>query len=594
MTKINVYIGVENEFQLMEGKDYVDFSTRINDLLREYEYNASYFRRSNTAIRTKSGSALYADGREPEVCSAPVRVRHGFVSQAADALYLARRELVDLVSADSSLSLIGYSTHWNITKCLESVSRAEVMSALAIPYGLFTLTPLSVGINLREKSDPVPGRLELLGDYIEDEAQIRAFLLLYAGTILNFEANAKQLPFYLVEPRGRGDGHYPNPVLDGRFTRLKVKRPGSDRTYEITAQTYLQMYYELFKEGIAQLGTPEEVRNLEEFIEGRKILEIDKFKKYAFAYQLKKDDGAVDYHPEFCLDPKAYTAERALPTPLVTLLGNAANTHGVTTGYTVSPRRTESLDWDHIKFENAPQIQGIRSMELTAEFYSLQKTEAERVQAINDLHTLFSLCGIEGITHLFSSPEKPVRIDDGLLEIVGRHISRSTTAGLQSEYVAEVRTISDIIQRKERTLRLAFERSYVPQHLGDIIGQKLDVSAKMAELEAKVGEYDRTQDASFSDDPEIGIKKIERPGQRKLNWSYIWRDSIIWRHDDEIIARIVAGVVTAAATAVLIHYFTRDSVPVTPTEFVSSEVEVYECNPSGECSRVEDQREEVK
>src|SRR3989338_4167027 len=346
MTDQPIYVGIENEFQLMKGDVYLSFDQLFNSLLEKYDYN--FFKRSNTAIRTSVGSSLYADGHEPEVCTSPVRVQKGFAQKAVDALYLARRELVELISSDKSLDLIGYSMHWNLTSPLQEVSRGEAMKALVVPYSLLALNPISSGINLREGKSG--NRLELLADHISNEDQIKAFLLFYAGTMLNIEANIDQLPLLYLgnddEVNNDGTPRYSNPVLDGRYTPIQVLVEGKE-TKTISAQQYLEVYVEFFRKGLEELATPEELRNLQDFVDGRKKLEIDKFKKYAFASIHKNENNlSLKYHPELCIEADSFTEERELPDSMSEFLGDCiektlVNERG-------EPLSLEKMEWEHI------------------------------------------------------------------------------------------------------------------------------------------------------------------------------------------------------------------------------------------------------
>src|SRR3989344_1502803 len=147
-----VYVGIENEIMAYFAKGgYVKFNEYYwNQLLEKYK--SHFFKRAPTAIRTKSGSAIYLDG-DPEVNTHPVRVEPGFAQKAADSLYLARKELVDFVSSHD-LRLIGYSMHWNISDVVGDCNDTMVvLNRMAVPYFFFALNPLSCGINMRYKDE---------------------------------------------------------------------------------------------------------------------------------------------------------------------------------------------------------------------------------------------------------------------------------------------------------------------------------------------------------------------------------------------------------------------------------------------------------
>jgi len=354
MVKSQIYFGIENSFQLLdsETRNNVRMSDIWLDLINRYAhkyFKTSEYNKEKTkgagAIRTKVGSTIVSNGDLPEVATPPVRVRRGFTSEVADNLYLARKELLDFIKGDPDLRLIGYATHWNLSDWPARQSRRdEVMAVMAVPFSLFTLTPISIGINLRycpEKSD----RFELLGDYLEDEDQIRAFSLFYAATVLGFDENRKSLPVVRQIPSSERDlTNLRNRVTDGRYSRITVVTRDTDKSMRVSAQAYMQVLYEYFKPGIEQIGTSEEVENLEDFVYGRKLLEVDKVKRYKQIDKLKGRFGkggwnlSLDYHPDLCVDPELYADEREMPNPLAKLMA------GFATGK-FDPLRTIYLTW---------------------------------------------------------------------------------------------------------------------------------------------------------------------------------------------------------------------------------------------------------
>ncbi len=345
-----LYVGIENELRLWEenhltknddGSSIYDscwFKNRMPELLRTYDH--SILRKSETSIRTRVGSALYCDGDDPEVCTPPVRVQKGFTRDVADLLYLARKELVDLVGAKHFL--MGYSAHYNLTNPTPFITdKSKQMSAFAAPYSLLVLTPLSQGINMRLKDGSE--RLELLGDYIEDFDQIRAFLLFYAATTLE-----RYHPIKIIEEVNSGRTRYHNLVRKGRDAQIEVEIAGQRK--RITAQDYLEIFARYFKETIHHIGDEEEVRNLDDFISGRKKLEVDKQAEYKLPQYQRDTSGFTTYHPDLCLQKSAYAAERTLPTVLAQFFASLANQHpqsGKTLrGPDYFPLPLRDLTWD--------------------------------------------------------------------------------------------------------------------------------------------------------------------------------------------------------------------------------------------------------
>src|SRR3989344_9411125 len=118
MTTKPVYVGIEQEFQLMDTKsgEHLEATDHWDTLENSVgQRHHKVFHISGTAVRTRYGNGRYCDEEDLEVCTPPVRVQRGFTRSAAGLLYLARKELVEFVSPDENNALIGYSTHWNLT-----------------------------------------------------------------------------------------------------------------------------------------------------------------------------------------------------------------------------------------------------------------------------------------------------------------------------------------------------------------------------------------------------------------------------------------------------------------------------------------------
>ncbi|MDO8642006.1 MAG: hypothetical protein Q7R76_00235 [Candidatus Woesearchaeota archaeon] len=382
-----LYVGIENEFQAFDALKWspepLDFKTLWPGLLKKYP--PTYHKLSDTAIRTRMGNGMYVDEHDPEICTPPVRVQPGFTQQAYDTLYLARRELLRFIYSDQDIRVIGHSTHWNMSNPGGTDYSAdhfgfELFYALAVPYALFMLTPHSVGSNVRVKNNG--SRIELLGDYIESEDQIKAFLLFSVSSAVYFhEHGLKSLPLSLgmrtlFKNRENDESqYYPNLVHDGRYTDVPVVAHRHKKS--ITAQTYLEAVFHFFKKRQAFIGTPEEIQNLEDFVTGRKKLEIDDFKEHAVRTSYKHG-GELSFSPSFALDPWAYHDERPLPTVLADFLGDLAQPHGGSESgpYLPSSVQVERLAWDYVKFRYASsrhstgyfEANGVGSIDMLAEF----------------------------------------------------------------------------------------------------------------------------------------------------------------------------------------------------------------------------------
>jgi hypothetical protein len=289
-------MGIENEFQLYDADgNCVSAMDLWSSLSRQYPRPLW---KTDYRIWTASGTLLYADGEEPEACTPPIRIRKGFVKEIVDAVRVARREVSDILREGDRL--IGYSMHYNLSNVSDHEDLAtvyrEMMRAYAIPLSLFAINPLSMGVALRDKTD----RHEFLGDHVPDEEQIGAFALLYAGFMLNHEKHAQELPFHIQRTRrpdeDENDAYIKNRVKKGRKSMVRT-REGN----EVAAQEYLEQYYALFREDIAELATSSDIALLEDFVYGRRELDIDRKEFYAKMKRHKQEEGRFDIDPALCL-----------------------------------------------------------------------------------------------------------------------------------------------------------------------------------------------------------------------------------------------------------------------------------------------------
>jgi len=466
-----VYVGIENEIlAYYRNGEYVRFDESYwNQLLQRYPHN--FFKKSETAIRTKSGSAIYLDG-DPEVNTHPVRVEPGFAQKAADSLYLARKELVDFVSSDD-LRLIGYSMHWNISDVVGQATVHEIMETLAVPYSLFVLNPLSCGINIRRKDEYSGARIELLGDHIEDEDQIRAFLLFYAASIINFNANAWDMPMKISNILSNASC-YPNLVQDGRYSKIEVDILRPSHRITITAQDYLEIYFEFFREGIEQLGTPDEVKNLEDFVYGRKKLEVDQFKRFAYASLFKERNiRSFEYNSRFCIDPNRYSEDREIPTPMGKFLGSLADKTNMFVREDVRQFSVSSMDWGYITIDEVECLG-----RPTSQNFSITKLE-----------------NIDLIAEVLSElREKYGGIKNDLFTILVRDTAKYDSAYIPKSKNAWKKTNdTNINKHLKRAVLRAFERMY-HKDIGNIAVIDFDVERRLGELEKRGLEYKPEED----------------------------------------------------------------------------------------------------
>jgi hypothetical protein len=261
-----VFMGIENEFKLYEGGGPVSFEHAWPAF--EQRYRGRSFHLGHTAIRTSQGTALYCDDREPEVCTPPIRIARGFVSDIKSSLYVARRELVKFVS-DPTFELMGYSMHFNVSAHSIPSYPSRMMKQFGVPLSLLSLHSSSRGIGVRDKTDE--DRWEFLTEHIPSEDQAGAFALFLAATILSYKQVSHKLPFEAVFDPDMN--YYENLVDGGRASSIPISR--KNKQSSITAQEYLETCYGLLKGTIAQLGTKSDVQMLESYIYGREQLSIE-------------------------------------------------------------------------------------------------------------------------------------------------------------------------------------------------------------------------------------------------------------------------------------------------------------------------------
>ena len=360
---IGRYIGVEQEFVSFK-KNEPDHSTSFGPYFKKMRANEeAFFKISETSIRTGTGHATYVDQSEIEVCTPPVRINTGFATRLSDLVMIGREKIINAVP---ELNHTGYSMHWNISKYKRE---NEFYAGIALPFHLFGLTPLSSGLNMRKKTP----RVEFLGDYITDEDQIRSLALLFGAYSYAFVFH----PLPCVEPSlpiSMGNHVFTagskNEIFlqNGRFSPVHLKIPDLGINEMVSAQKYLEYFYQWIEPFAKQLGTHEEVSNLESFIFGDKKLEFDKFKYFAHLLDSKGKKGAI-YCPllesdqEFPSKTLRHSGkERTLPLEGKLLGSIVKNIRG----------DISSMNWDNIIFNDGDSLNSID------EIYSYAMTMFEK------------------------------------------------------------------------------------------------------------------------------------------------------------------------------------------------------------------------
>jgi hypothetical protein len=340
------YVGIENEFELWQKGQRINFESTLPDLKRLY--TRPFYQCSGTSMRMWRGNALYADGAEPEVCTFPIRLERGFASEAAKALYQARQSLLELISPLDDTVLNGYSIHWNITnKTIKGreLDKSQFLSCWSVPLSLFMLNRWSKGLGAKTKDS---ARLECMGDHIEDLQQVKAAMLLYAAAALYCTSDLeKHIPFVfgrsLVKGNSFGNGYkIENLVPQGRESKIVAYDVHEDRNLEITAQEWLERIVKHYEPALQVLGTAQERRLLQDFVSGKRKLSID-------SPFLPSHDQVINGSLQIPLfsdadlshvriDPQRYTREMALQNPMARLLGSIVSNSPI------------KMEWGHIEW----------------------------------------------------------------------------------------------------------------------------------------------------------------------------------------------------------------------------------------------------
>ncbi|MDO8517347.1 MAG: hypothetical protein Q7S33_04455 [Nanoarchaeota archaeon] len=335
------YIGIENELvSFYEEYEQTSFQNYFDRFADDSDY-----KKSKTAVRTTTGNGFYVDGSEIEILTPPILINKGFATRLTDSLMIGRERVVKSIP---ELKHTGYSMHWNLTAEKDYDKIEQFYRIIAIPFHLFGLTPLSVGLNMRWKVDTDDGekevikRYELLGDSINNEEQINALALMlgsYSHIMRHFDyLGKKQFPLKDLDLDLDYTENLTEKFLpEGRSSFIKaiVNKP-------IQAQQYLELFYKWIGPFVSKLGSKKEIQNLEDFIEARKPLEFDKFKYYNCLNEMNFKERGV-YLPNELFKNIVLTETRERKVPLEgRLLGEIVKQ---------LEDKIASMEWDKISYK---------------------------------------------------------------------------------------------------------------------------------------------------------------------------------------------------------------------------------------------------
>lgn len=261
-------VGCEHEFKLDTPAGAVDFRGIIR---RRGLYLSHLDPGDPEARRLPSGAALTADGPEAEVASPPLECAPGFTRRVAVHVSSERSRLSELLP--SAVRLSGYSTHLSVGPPRYINQRLALHYAHTFAPALMLLmdAPSSPGLLVRSR----PYRLELGGEYVQG-VQLRAALAFAVGSVLacaaairksrgeppklalNLVPDDHRYGWY-VDRRAFGEDLYAR----GRETRLPLARRGT-----ITAQEQLEASWEVAREALARIASPDDLDPADRMVSG--------------------------------------------------------------------------------------------------------------------------------------------------------------------------------------------------------------------------------------------------------------------------------------------------------------------------------------
>ncbi len=186
-------VGVEQEFDLFVRRRQVDFRTLFPRAVGHTHWIA--FRNSDRTAILDAGYMLGCDGREAEFATAPIRFAGEGPIALAREVTRCRRHMMDLLRRIGITDARGYSTHLSLSVPVgRERELAEAFSRTVGPALVLLMeSRQSPGLLLR----PRRGRLEIGSEYLDDEEQLTAAVLLAAGAVraaLGGGAAGDQLP----------------------------------------------------------------------------------------------------------------------------------------------------------------------------------------------------------------------------------------------------------------------------------------------------------------------------------------------------------------------------------------------------------------
>ncbi len=409
-----VYFGIEQEYCTLRpvhhhfldllGEKYwrsIDFDTVMGHV-DDPEHNSKYYRKSDTARRTKTGSGFYCDCETAEICTPPVRIDVSrFTNDLETVIKASRNELAEYLKGND-IRLFGYSTHLNISShIIRNLQSKRAIQETAVPLGMFLMTPNTrryTWSTLRSH-DNHSDRAEIQGDYIHSIDQLKSAAIILTALTARFTNIKTKVDIEAYSEFNDSEEYSPDFDHFGIWRTeenpfFSILKSSSGRNTEvplvtgeiITAQECLERVLYEVRKGINMFPRNDRV-TLDGFVKGNTELEIDKTEFYQKVGEKIDEEGfPIDEFPEELTLSTSDLKHKFGELPLLAqFYGNlvkgrlGVNPHK-TTGKQIS---LIDMNWNEISFESrqngSEQFFTIRHVEnLDYLAYLMSKLDNER------------------------------------------------------------------------------------------------------------------------------------------------------------------------------------------------------------------------
>jgi len=269
------HVGVEHEFQVIDGGEQVDFRSVIHGLGLGTRHLDPL---DADAYRLRNGSVLTCDGLEAEIAIPPEPMRAGFPDRAVQRVDIAACHLRELLP--DAWELRGHSTHISVSVPTDLVDRVarDVVATVTPALLLLTSARDTPGLMVR----PRPHRVELGLGFVP-AAWLPAAVTFAAGCVLHLTRQAAstaqaisrlQLDVVAADHRygwyvdRRAAGHDVNEL--GR--RTPVEQAGGAR---VSAQDVLATTWTAVRPDLEGVAGAHALAAVDDVVDGRRPIRLE-------------------------------------------------------------------------------------------------------------------------------------------------------------------------------------------------------------------------------------------------------------------------------------------------------------------------------